>query len=278
MKRIVKIFMASICAMFLCATMSAQDLNQATDLFNSAATALNEGKNTEALAGFEKALKMAETLGDEGIAIVSDSKSIIPKILLQMGKEAANAKDLDGAIAKLKESAAKATEYGQEGLAKEATELIPQIVMADANSLLNEGKFEEAASKYLKVTELDPENTTAYIRIGTAKWKINDKEGSLEAFNKAAELGDKAKSYAELSKLCLAAAQSAYKTKKYDDVISNAKECLKLGENSGATFFLGLGYIGKKEYQKACVELKKIKDDPKFKDQVSKVLPQLQCK
>lgn len=278
MKRIAKIFMASMCAMLLCATLNAQDLNEATETYNNAATALNEGKNAVALEGFQKALKIAGSLGDEGAAMVNDCKGIIPKILLQMGKEAANAKDMDGAIAKLKEAAAKATEYGQPDVAKDATELIPQIIMADANSLLNEGKFAEAAAEYQKLTELDPQNATAYIRMGMAKARLNDEAGAVAAFSKASELGAKEDADKQLTNMFLKKAQDAYKAKNFDEVIASANNCLKLGPNAGATYFLGMGYIGKKDYQKACVELKKIKDDPKYKEALAKLLPQLQCK
>lgn len=278
MKRIAKFFMASMCAMLLCATLNAQDLNEATETYNNAATALNEGKNAVALEGFQKALKIAGSLGDEGAAMVNDCKGIIPKILLQMGKEAANAKDMDGAIAKLKEAAAKATEYGQPDVAKDATELIPQIIMADANSLLNEGKFAEAAAEYQKLTELDPQNATAYIRMGMAKARLDDEAGAIDAFSKASELGAKEDADKQLTNMFLKKAQDSYKAKNFDEVISSAKDCLKLGPNAGATYFLGMGYIGKKDYQKACVELKKIKDDPKYKEALAKLLPQLQCK
>lgn len=278
MKRIAKFFMASMCAMLLCATSNAQDLNEATETYNNAATALNEGKNAAALEGFQKALKLAESLGDEGTAMVSDCKGIIPKILLQMGKEAVNAKDLDGAIAKLKEAAAKATEYGQPDVAKDATELIPQILMADANSLLNESKFAEAAAEYQKVIALDPQNATAYIRMGMAQARLDDEAGAIASFSKASELGAKEDADKQLTNMFLKKAQDAYKAKNFDEVISSANDCLKLGPNPGATYLLGMGYIGKKDYQKACVELKKIKNDPKYKEPLAKLLPQLQCK
>lgn len=278
MKRMTKFFMASLCAMFLFANANAQDLGAATELFNNAATALNEGKNAVALEGFEKALKMAETLGEEGATIVNDSKGIIPKILLQIGKEAANAKNLDEAIAKLKEASAKAKEYGQEEVSKEAIDLIPQIIMADANSLLNEGKFAEAAAEYQKVAELEPQNAVAYLRMGMAKGKLDDEAGAIAAYKKAAELGEKEDAEKQLVTLYLMKAQTANKAKNADETIASAKECLKFGPNPSATFFLALGHIGKKDYPAACVELKKIANDPKLKDQVGKLIPQLQCK
>lgn len=278
MKRITKFFMASMCAMFLFANANAQDLASATELFNNAATALNEGKNTVALEGFEKALKMAETLGEEGATIANDSKTIIPKILLQMGKEAANARNMDEAIAKLQAASVKAKEYGQAEVSKEAIDLIPQIVMADANTLLNEGKFAEAAAEYQKVAELDPQNAVAYLRLGMAKGKLNDDAGAIAAYTKAAELGEKEDAQKQLSNLYLSKAQAAYKAKNFDETIASAKECLKVGNNPGATYFIGMALIGKKDYPAACIELKKIANDPKYKEALAKLIPQLQCK
>ena len=59
-------------------------------------------------------------------------------------------------------------------VATEATNLIPQILMSDANTLLNDGKFAEAIVEYKKVIEVEPNNFTAYLRIGICESRLNN--------------------------------------------------------------------------------------------------------
>ena len=113
MKKIAKFFAATALALVVCVAANAQDLTQAGELYNNAATALNEGNNAAALEGFQKALDMALALGDEGAELANDCKGIIPKLLLSMGKDAVNAKEMDKAIELLAQAQKLATEYGQ---------------------------------------------------------------------------------------------------------------------------------------------------------------------
>ena len=172
----------------------------------------------------------------------------------------------------------KAKEYGQEDVVKTATALIPQLILADANSLLNESKFAEAAAEYKKVVEIDPNNAVAYLRLGMCESRLGNEDGAIAAFQKAEEFGQKDNADKELSKLYLKKAQDAYKAKNFDACIAAANNCIKVGANPAATYFLGMAYVGKKDYQKACVELKKIQNVAKYKESVGKLLPQLQCK
>ena len=87
---------------------SAQDMEKATELYNSAAAAIDNNK-AEAITLFEQALEMAEKLGDEGAEIVTQCKGIIPKLYMSVGKEMVNEKNLDEAVARFK----KAIEVGE---------------------------------------------------------------------------------------------------------------------------------------------------------------------
>ena len=178
MKKLAKLFAATALALVVCVAANAQDLTQAGELYNNAATALNEGNEAAALEGFQKALSMASALGDEGAELANDCKNIIPKLLLKLGKEAANAKDMDKAIELLAQAQKLGAEYGQAELADEAKNLVPQLYIADANALLNEKKFAEAAAMYQKALDLDGENGVAWLRLGMSKANSADTEGA----------------------------------------------------------------------------------------------------
>ena len=104
-----KIILA-ISALALSLGLSAQDLATATATYNSGAEALTMGNKTGALEYFQKALAMAESLGDEGADVVANCKNAIPSVMLSIGKELYNNKDFDGAVEKMKAAAEKAKE------------------------------------------------------------------------------------------------------------------------------------------------------------------------
>lgn len=292
MKKIAKLFAATALALVVCVAANAQDLTQAGELYNGAAEALNGGDKVTALDGFQKALAMAQTLGEEGAALATDCKNIIPNILLSLGKDAANAKDMDKAIEYLAQAQKLATEYGQMEVAQDAKDLVPQIYIADGNALLNEKKFAEAAAEYQKAIDLNGENGVAWLRLGMCKANTNDTEGAVAAYAKAAEFGQKAAAEKQMGTIYLKAAVAAYKAKnnaatlenvlkaneygvktanlyggmaafnlkKYDQAIS----LLEGDGNVNANYYLARAYEAKGNNAKACEYYKKITSDKNF--------------
>lgn len=267
MKRASRFLLMFMLSVIVAGNAFAQDLNSVTETYNNAATALNEGKNDVALTGFESALKAAQALGEEGTGIVNDCKNVIPKILLLVGKEAANAKNLDGAIDFLHKAITRATEYNLPEIAKEAKELIPVIVMADANSLLNEGKFEEAATQYKKVIAEDASNGTAYLRLGMCQAKLNDDNGAVASYLKSSELGEKEDAYKQLSTFYAKNAAEAYKTKNNAAALENALKAESYVPNPQVAKIGGIAAFNTNKFDQAIELLNKVvADNPKATD------------
>ena len=107
-----KIVLAMAAFAFSFGVMSAQDLATATATYNSGAEALTMGNKTSALEYFQKALTMAQSLGDEGADVVTNCKSAIPSVILSIGKDFYNNKDFTNAKAKFEEAIKVAGEYG----------------------------------------------------------------------------------------------------------------------------------------------------------------------
>lgn len=250
MKRFGKFFIMALVSMFVLGNAYAQDLGEATEIYNNAATALNEDRAAEALEGFQKALSLAEAAGEEGAQLVSDCKGIIPKILLKLGKDAAAAKDMDGAVAKLNEAVAKATEYGNADIATEAKELIPMIYITEGNGLLNEKKFAEAIVEYEKALAADPENGMAYLRIGMCKANSGDAEGAIAAFTKASEFGQAANANKQLGTLYAKKAQAAYKAKNNEATLENVLKAKEYGFTK-VNLYGGMAAFNLKKYDDA---------------------------
>lgn len=261
MRKLGKFLAMVLVSMSVLANAHAQDLSEATEIYNNAATALNENKDSEALAGFQKALSLAEAAGEAGAQMASDCKGIIPKILIKIGKEAANAKDLDGALANLKEAAAKATEYGDAETAKEAKELIPLIFITDGNSLLNEKKYAEAIVEYEKAIAEDPENGMAYLRIGMCKAQLGDADAAVAAFEKAASFGQQANANKQLMNVYVKKMVATYKAKNNAATLENALKALEYGENPNAYKIGGMAAVALKKYDQGIELLAKAKAD-----------------
>ena len=247
MKRFGKFLAIALVSMFSLSNAYAQDLGEATEIYNNAATALNENKTAEALEGFQKALSLAEAAGEEGAQLAADCKGIIPKILVKMGKDAAAAKDMDTAVAKMQEAAAKATEYGDAATAAEAKEFIPMIYITEGNALLNAKQFAEAVAEYEKAIALDPENGMAYLRVGQCKANT---DGAIEALTKASELGQAANAAKQLGTIYAKKAQAAYKAKDNQGTLDNVLKAKEYGYTK-VNLYGGMAAFNLKKYDEA---------------------------
>ena len=250
MKKIAKLFAATLFALSVCVAANAQDLAQAGELYNNAATALNGGDKAGALEGFQKALDMATALGEEGAALATDCKNIIPNILLSLGKDAANAKDMTKAVEFLAQAQKLGAEYGQQEIADEAKALVPQLYIAEANSLLNEKKFAEAAAEYQKALDLDGANGVAWLRLGMCKASLNDAAGAAAAFTKAGEFGQKDAADKQLGNMYLKAAVAAYKAKNHAATLENVLKSNEYGVKT-ANLYGGMAAFNLKKYDQA---------------------------
>ena len=261
MKKVSKFFIMALASLFVFANTYAQDLGEATEVYNGAATALNEDKAAEALAGFQKALSMAEALGEEGAQIVSDCKGIIPKIMMKLGKDAAAAKDFDGAATNLKNAMAKATEWGDTATATNAKETLVLIYIQEGNGLLNEKKFAEAVAEYEKALAEDANNGMAHLRIGMCKEKLGDAAAAIASFEQAIANGQEANAKKQLVNVYVKVANNSLKAKDLQGAFDNAKKALEYGENPNAYKIGGTAAVSLKKWNDAVELLSKAKAD-----------------
>ena len=213
-------------------------------------------------------------------------------VFLQLGKEAANAKEMDKAIELLAQAEKLGNEYGLAEVAADAKDLVPQIYIMDGNNLLNEKKFAEAATEYQKALDLNGENGMAWLRLGMCKASLNDAAGAAAAFTKASEFGQKDAADKQLGNMYLKAAVAAYKAKNHAATLENVlkaaefgntkaniyggmaafnlkkyDECIKLLEGDGsvnAKYYLARAYEAKGNTAKACENYKAITSDKNF--------------
>lgn len=233
-----KIFLLAIAAVFAAATVSAQDLEQATNTYNNGVMALQLGDNASALDSFRQALTMAEACGETGAEVAANCKNVIPGVMLSMAKDKIQAKDYDNAITSLNEAATAAKEYGNTDVETEAGELVPQVLLQKANDLLKAKDFTNAVSAYNEAIAADPENGRAYLLLGSAyasSGKIAEAEA---AYTKAGEFGESSDAAKQLTNLYLRLANSYYKAQKYNDAVVAAEKSISYNANNANAYLI----------------------------------------
>lgn len=235
MKRIILMAAAAILA---AATVSAQDLEQATNTYNNGVMALQMGDNTTALDSFKQALTMAEACGESGNDVAANCKNVIPGVMLSIAKDFIQNKEYDKAVTSLKEAATVAKEYGNADTETEAIELVPQVLLQKANDLLKEKDFANAVNAYNEAIAADPDNGRAYLLLGSAlasSGKIAEAEA---AYTKAGELGESSDATKQLANLYLRVANSYYKAKKYTEAIEAAEKSISYVDSNANTYLI----------------------------------------
>ena len=235
MKRIILMATAAILA---AATVSAQDLEQATNTYNNGVMALQMGDNTTALDSFKQALTMAEACGESGNDVAANCKNVIPGVMLSIAKDFIQNKEYDKAVTSLKEAATVAKEYGNADTETEAIELVPQVLLQKANDLLKEKDFANAVNAYNEAIAADPDNGRAYLLLGSAlasSGKIAEAEA---AYTKAGELGESSDATKQLANLYLRVANSYYKAKKYTEAIEAAEKSISYVDSNANTYLI----------------------------------------
>lgn len=275
MKKIMTFLAVCLLSILSFGNVYGQDMATATDLYNAGAKALSESNYIAAVESFGSALKMlkaidAEDRGEEGESLMKEAKAILPQIYLRYGKELAAAGDLDNSMIQLKKAAQVAKDYEVDGVEEEVTALMPQLLMANASNLLNDGKFAEAITAFKKVIAIDPLNKDAYLRIGLAESKLENDDAALASFAKAAELGETVNAPKQISVIYLKRSAAAVKAKNWKEVYENAKKSNEYSESSNGFKLLGLSSVQLKKYDEAISALDSyLLSEPNAKDKNS---------
>ncbi len=307
-----KIILAIVATVMTAAMVSAQDMAQATELYNNGATAISLKNWTEALDYFQKALAMGETIGEEAEELVTNCKNAIPGVSLQIAKDLIKAEDYDGASAKLDEAAKIAEEYGNEEVAAEAKELVPQMWMQKGANALKLKDFATAADGFAKSYAIDTTAGKTALYLGQALGQLGKTDEAVEAFKHAAWNGQEEAAKEQISNLYVKEANAAFKAQKFSDAVKaaekangykeNATACLiagqssqKLSKNSDAikyfekylelkpnasnanaiTYTVAALYQGAKNNGKALEYYRKIQNDAKFGAQAKQMIAAL---
>lgn len=240
MKKIILAMAAFACSMSL---MTAQDLATATATYNSGAEALTMGNKTSALEYFQKALTMAEALGDEGADVVANCKSAIPSVILSIGKEFYNNKDFSNAKAKFVEAAEVAKKYGNQEVTAEVESLLPtvgkRIALAKVNDAMKTKDIAGVLAGYEEAMSIDTTDANTALKYGQFLGNAGKFDDAVKYLELAARHGQEGNAKAVLSTTFLKKAAAQLKAGKYADAVTFAEKAISYKENAQAYLIAG---------------------------------------
>ena len=240
MKKIILAMAAFACSMSL---MTAQDLATATATYNSGAEALTMGNKTSALEYFQKALTMAEALGDEGADVVANCKSAIPSVILSIGKEFYNNKDFANAKAKFVEAADVAKKFGNEEVTAEVESLLPtvgkRIALAKVNDAMKNKDIAGVLAGYEEAMAIDTTDANTALKYGQFLGNAGKFDDAVKYLELAARHGQEGNAKAVLSTTFLKNAAAQLKAGKYADAVAFAEKANSYKENAQAYLIAG---------------------------------------
>lgn len=227
----------------------AQDLAQATELYNNGAAALASGDKQEALDNFVQALEMAGALGADGEAIIANCQNAIPKVNLSIAKGFVKEGSFDAAIAKCKEAAEQALGFGEEETAGELKELIATALQLKGKGLLSAKDFAGAAEAFKEILAADETNGIAALMLGQAFSGLGQTDEAVAAYEQAAANGQKANAVKQLANTFVKKAAAALKAKDYQSAFDAAVKSAEYNPSANAFKVAGTAAmnLGQKE-------------------------------
>ena len=229
----------SVCTLLVAASFAvAQDVNQATDLYNEAVGFYSNGDLNSALNKFQKAYDIAKDCGEDGESIVTDCQTNIPVLGKQIAKGLVSEGKYSEAIAKLTEVAniCKAMNNAEE--AAQLLKMIPQFYMQQGNTALKTKNYAEAISAYDNILALDPANGNAALRKGQALNAMGDIENAIAAFELASKNGQEKAATRQLANLFVKKAKAASGAKDYKSCLEFAKKAASYDSTEENAFYL----------------------------------------
>jgi len=266
-----KILLTALAAILSTAALSAQDLGQATEIYNNGASYLTAGDKAGALSAFEQALAMAGQCEDDADGqkanLISNIEGVIPSITLSIAKDLIKADEYDAALKQLDAALDAADKYTNDAVAEEAQEMIPQVLMQQAGKLLNAKDYEGAAAAYGQVLNMNPENGMAALRQGMAYGAAGNIEAAEAAYAIAMQYGQESAAKKQLSNIYVKQAAASLKDKAYDKALEAAQKSNEYLENATAYKVAGTAASQLKKNEEAVAFLKKYLElSPNAKD------------
>lgn len=249
MKKFIVLVSAALLSMGIA---SAQDFEKATNTAKEANEALGNKDFKAAIEGFKSALAEAkECTEEEAAALIENCKKGVVMAQNAYANSLISENKLEEAIAELATTAKVAVENEEEEIAQKAEEKIDQLHQAIANAKMKAasaaadaaGKaaaYKEALEHLDVLLQKDETQGKVVLQKGQILSALGQKEAAIEAFEKAAALGQEAAANKQLSTIYLKDANALNKAQKYKEAVAAAVKSAEYAPSANAYKIAGI--------------------------------------
>lgn len=249
MKKFIVLVSAALLSMGIA---SAQDFEKATNTAKEANEALGNKDFKAAIEGFKSALAEAkECTEEEAAALIENCKKGVVMAQNAYANSLISENKLEEAIAELATTAKVAVENEEEEVAQKAEEKIDQLHQAIANAKMKAasaaadaaGKaaaYKEALEHLDVLLQKDETQGKVVLQKGQILSALGQKEAAIEAFEKAATLGQEAAANKQLSTIYLKDANALNKAQKYKEAVAAAVKSAEYAPSANAYKIAGI--------------------------------------
>ena len=242
MRRLLSIGLAVMCVAFFIFNATVQDevdVNKGIELLNGAVKSVEGKQYDQAIQQANDAMKIATEAGEAGTELKTNLEKLIPQLYYGKAANLVTESKFDDALKAFDEAKVQADKYNAANIKENIGEAIPKMYFAMGKNDIDAGNFEKGIESLTKVTELEPNNASAYLFIGFAALKNSDLAKAEEASAKSLELATAANDEAimknvkpQLTNVYLMKAQAAMKAKKWSDTYAADEKALSVDENN----------------------------------------------
>lgn len=234
------------------------EMSQVVEAFNAGVAQMKTNPDV-AVVSFEKAVSLANEVGEEANDIKDQAIKQIPKMYWESAKLYVGKKDYDGALVKLDACIKSAREIGDNAQASRANSTALTIMNTQGSGALAAKDYEGAIGYFDSVIEREPRYAKAYLGKVLVYDEMNDYDKMEEAAKKgleAAKASRDTKTSEDISRKVRRTffnkAQESMKNKEYDSAIDNLTRSIDFGNANADTYYqLGLAQEGVEKWSDA---------------------------
>ncbi len=167
----------------------AQSVEEAGAKYNDANTALKEKQYANAVSLYEEALKTADAAGPDAADLKGNIEKQLMSAYYKNGLTLYKGRKYDLAIGNLEKSYALAGQLGDDAMTKKNVTYIARVRSTKGNSLVKEGKLDEAYAEYEMALSIKPDCVNSFYGKGLVFKEKGDLAKMMENMDEAIKYG-----------------------------------------------------------------------------------------
>lgn len=223
---------------------SAQTKADAAQQYNDGAAAYNAKNFTAAIVSLEKAIQLAEQVGEEANDVKDGSIKLLPTCYYQNALALYKEQKVEESIKAFNAAIKVGKQYNDNATVSRASNAVPQLYRIMGNKELNANNLEKAKEYYNMGLSLNPDATNSLLGLGLVYAKQDKVDSALVYFDKVIEVGKRTNKLDEVEKansqardLLLEKASDFEKGKKFEDAKKDYEAALKYAPQSETVYY-----------------------------------------